>query len=147
MSAEFPSLSAMQEMAGEAAEFMRLFSTPSRLMLLCYIAQRERSVGEIQDGLDFKQPALSQQLAELRQAGVVQTRRASRQVYYSIADGRVSVVMDMLMRTFCGEAPQRGSREAAVISSSALRNPTVERPPAIGEMARWARLERPAEVS
>lgn len=41
------SLEAMQEKAAEAADFMRLFSTPSRLMLLCHIAQKERSVGEI----------------------------------------------------------------------------------------------------
>ncbi|MCL6655699.1 transcriptional regulator, partial [Agrobacterium rubi] len=98
------SLEVMQDKCAEAAEFMRLFSTPSRLMLLCHIAQRERSVGEIQEDLDFKQPALSQQLAELRQAGVVQTRRASRQIYYSIADDRVAVVMNMLMQMFCGPA-------------------------------------------
>ncbi len=56
------SFDAMQAKASEAAEFMRLFSTPSRLMLLCHIAGKERSVGEIQEALDFKQPALSQQL-------------------------------------------------------------------------------------
>ncbi|WP_234797308.1 ArsR/SmtB family transcription factor [Agrobacterium pusense] len=131
----------MQEKAAEAADFMRLFSTPSRLMLLCHIAQKERSVGEIQEDLDFKQPALSQQLGELRQAGVVQTRRESRQVYYSIADDRVTAVMEMLMRVFCGDnsiknapvaeesAPLPGSRPVGPRSFS-------------GEMAHWARIER-----
>lgn len=129
----------MQEKASEAAEFMRLFSTPSRLMLLCHIAQKERSVGEIQDALDFKQPALSQQLAELRQAGVVQTRRESRQIYYSITDERVRIVMDMLLQMFCGTsitpaAAQAAPQQAAAPERSA---PTVFP----GEMARWARLE------
>ncbi|WEO75068.1 ArsR/SmtB family transcription factor [Agrobacterium vitis] len=68
----------------------------------CHIAQQERSVGEIQEDLGFKQPALSQQLSELRQAGVVQTRRESPQIYYSIADDCVAVVMTMLMQMFCG---------------------------------------------
>lgn len=118
---------------------MRLFSTPSRLILLCHIAQKERSVGEIQEDLDFKQPALSQQLGELRQAGVVQTRRESRQIYYSIADDRVAAVMEMLMRVFCNaEAGQPSSRIDAVASLAGQRPAAPEG--FVGEMARWARL-------
>lgn len=135
------SLEAMQQKATEAADFMRLFSTPSRLLLLCHIAQRERSVGEIQEDLDFKQPALSQQLAELRQAGVVQTRRESRQVYYSIADERVAVVMEMLMRVFCGVEV---NRIPPVIEAPATQAGQQSGAPGgfAGEMARWARLEK-----
>ncbi|AYG63613.1 metalloregulator ArsR/SmtB family transcription factor [Rhizobium jaguaris] len=123
----------MQDKAAEAAEFMRLFSTPSRLLLLCHIAQKERSVGEIQDELGFKQPALSQQLGELRQAGVVQTRRESRQIYYSIADDRVAVVMEMLMQMFCGEVPATLAEAPKGRGVGAV---------SLGEMARWARLDK-----
>ncbi|WP_429818371.1 ArsR/SmtB family transcription factor [Ensifer sp. B1-9] len=87
--------------APEAAEFMRYFSNANRLMLLCHITQRESSVSDIQEALGIKQPALSQQLAELRQAGLVKTRRESRQIYYSIADGRAQAVMKLLFRLFC----------------------------------------------
>ena len=141
MSGEGLSLNDMQAKASEAAEFMRLFSTPSRLILLCYISEKERSVGEIQDGLDFRQPALSQHLGELRQAGVVQTRRESRQIYYSIADGRVSVVMDMLTKMYCGVAATsvlvagKVSSQTATLSTESLKSSFA------GEMARWARLE------
>ncbi|MDL2405899.1 metalloregulator ArsR/SmtB family transcription factor [Rhizobium calliandrae] len=124
---------AMQDKAAQAADFMRLFSTPSRLMLLCHIAQRERSVGEIQDELGFKQPALSQQLAELRQAGVVRTRRESRQIYYSIADDRVAVVMEMLLAMFCGTVPVTSTEAPAGRGAGAV---------SLGEMARWARLDK-----
>ncbi|MDL2402507.1 ArsR/SmtB family transcription factor [Rhizobium mayense] len=124
---------AMQDKAAEAADFMRLFGTPSRLMLLCHIAQKERSVGEIQDELGFKQPALSQQLAELRQAGVVRTRRESRQIYYSIADDRVAVVMEMLMEMFCGTVPATPAEAPAGRGAGAV---------SLGEMARWARLDK-----
>jgi DNA-binding transcriptional ArsR family regulator len=134
------SLDAMQEKAVEAAEFMRLFGTPSRLMLLCHIAQKERSVGEIQEDLGFKQPALSQQLGELRQAGVVQTRRESRQIYYSIADDRVAVVMTMLMQMFCGAPPAVAIQPSPAKAMEVLstRSAGVDFP---GEMAHWARLE------
>ncbi|MFB2553467.1 ArsR/SmtB family transcription factor [Ensifer soli] len=134
------SLDTMQEKAAEAADFMRLFSTPSRLILLCHIAQKERSVSEIQEDLDFKQPALSQQLGELRQAGVVQTRRESRQVYYSIADDRVTAVMEMLMRVFCGVEVTRNPPEIEMPASQAGRKPVAQGGFA-GEVARWARLE------
>ncbi|MBB5537180.1 ArsR/SmtB family transcription factor [Rhizobium giardinii] len=95
------SLDALLEQAPEAAEFMRQFSNANRLMLLCHIAGKERSVSDIQGGLGIKQPALSQQLAELRQSGLVKTRRESRTIYYSIADGRTKIVMDMLYQMFC----------------------------------------------
>ncbi len=117
----------LQNKATEAAEFMRLFSTPSRLMLLCHIAQRERSVGEIQNELGLKQPALSQQLAELRQAGLVKTRRQSRAINYSIADERVEAVMDLLLKLFCGtdgdtEDPRSGQSSASFPSTEAIKS-------------------------
>lgn len=131
----------MQDKATEAAEFMRLFSTPSRLMLLCHIAQKERSVGEIQDDFDFKQPALSQQLDELRQAGMVRTRREFRQIYYSIADDRVSVVMGMLMQMFRGAAATNVIVEAKVSGRTVTLSTESAKASLAGEMARWARLE------
>ncbi|MBW0368040.1 ArsR/SmtB family transcription factor [Ensifer adhaerens] len=107
--------------APEAAEFMRHFSNANRLMLLCYIAQREAAVSDIQEELGIKQPALSQQLAELRQAGLVKTRRESRQIFYSIADGRAEVVMKMLFRLFCDPEAQlkdqfQGAQEAGLLT-------------------------------
>lgn len=123
-------LDQMIEASSEAAEFMRLFSTPSRLMLMCFLAGREASVGEIQEHLGFKQPGLSQQLAELRQAGVVQTRRESRQIYYSIADLRVAKVLDVLLPIFCGPPTDTGAKP--------VQQPTPSGTPHLGEMAQWA---------
>lgn len=141
MTGMFPSLEEMQEKAAEAAEFMRVFSTPSRLMLLCYIAKRERSVSEIQEDLHFKQPALSQQLADLRQAGLVETRRQSRQVYYAIADGRVAIVMNMLVQMFWELPPAVGSAAApAFIRHGSGGGGTAS----LEEMAHWARLDAPS---
>ncbi|OOG65706.1 transcriptional regulator [Sinorhizobium sp. A49] len=107
------SLETMIAKAPEAADFMRQFSNANRLMLLCQIARQESSVSDIQEALGIKQPALSQQLAELRQAGLVKTRRQSRQIYYSIADGRAEAVMDLLLNLFCGvETAAPGAVEA-----------------------------------
>ncbi|MFK0278545.1 ArsR/SmtB family transcription factor [Ensifer sp. NPDC090286] len=106
------SLETLAEKAQEAAEFVRHFSNANRLMLLCHIAQQESSVGEIQEALGIKQPALSQQLAELRQAGLVKTRRESRQIYYTISDGRAEAVMKLLFKLFCDPKADLGDQRA-----------------------------------
>jgi len=96
-----PSLDKLKIKAPEVAEFLRLFANGNRLILLCHIAQKERSVTDIQNDLGIKQPGLSQQLAELRQSGLVKTRRDSRLIYYSIADEKARAVMDLLYGLFC----------------------------------------------
>jgi hypothetical protein len=48
------------------------------------------TVSEIDTATQIGQPALSQQLGELRRAGLVATRRAARQVSYRLADAGVA---------------------------------------------------------
>jgi ArsR family transcriptional regulator len=93
-------LEALKPKAAEAAELLRLLANASRLQLLCQIALGERSVGQLEEDLDIQQPALSQQLAELRKAGMVKTRRASRSIFYSIADTRAHAILEMLRVIF-----------------------------------------------
>lgn len=68
------------------AERLRTLAQPQRLMILAVLLDDERAVGEIEAATGIGQPALSQQLAELRRAGLATTRREARQVYYRIAD-------------------------------------------------------------
>ncbi|WP_161554405.1 ArsR/SmtB family transcription factor, partial [Escherichia coli] len=49
----------------------------------------------------IRQPALSQQLAELRQRHLVTTRRESRSVFYRINDSRVEAMLVAMHRIFC----------------------------------------------
>ena len=103
----------LKEKAPEAAELLRQLANANRLLILCHIAEEERSVGQLEADLGIKQPALSQQLAELRQYGLVKTRRQSRSIFYSIADDRAQAVMGMLYEIFCGDAKAVGARAAA----------------------------------
>lgn len=99
-----PDVAAMTRLkakAPEAADLLRQLANPTRLLILCHLAQQERAVGEMERDLGLKQPGLSQQLAELRQAGLVKTRRQSRSIYYSIADARAQALMGMLHDIFC----------------------------------------------
>ena len=68
------------------AEVMRALGQDTRLRLIAtLLAQGEKSVGEIEALTGIGQPGLSQQLGVLRKAELVQTRRAAKQVYYSVA--------------------------------------------------------------
>ena len=88
--------------AHDAAELLRVVGNASRLQLLCRLADGECSVSQLEDELQIRQPALSQQLAELRRARIVRTRRESRSVFYALDDARVRAVLDLLHAIYCG---------------------------------------------
>lgn len=127
-----PAMDRLKQMAPEAAELLRQLANANRLLILCHIAQEERSVGRLEADLGIKQPGLSQQLAELRQAGLVKTRRESRSIYYSIADDRAQAVLGMLHEIFCGDP-------AAIANRQGPRGPGAPSAPG-GDSARFARV-------
>lgn len=129
-------LEALGQKAAEAAELLRLLANASRLQLLCQIALGERSVSQLESELDIQQPALSQQLAELRKAGLVKTRRESRSIFYSVADARTGLILEMLRTVFCDGGQSPASRPA----TAARQAPAQSAQPARGDVARFARL-------
>lgn len=80
-----------REQAGKAADKLKVYAQPQRLMILSYLLRGERTVGEIDAATRIGQPALSQQLAELRRNDLVKTRRASKQIWYELADEKISI--------------------------------------------------------
>ncbi|MDZ7588128.1 MAG: metalloregulator ArsR/SmtB family transcription factor [Parasphingorhabdus sp.] len=80
-----------RERAGKAADKLKVYAQPQRLMILSCLLRGERTVGEIDIATGIGQPALSQQLAELRRNELVKTRRASKQIWYDLADDKVGI--------------------------------------------------------
>lgn len=101
-----PETAEMVENAGEAADFLKRLAHPSRLMVVCALVDGERSVRDLEDTLGIRQPGLSQQIAELRDAGFIVGRKESKSVYYRLADGRVTDFISTMHRLFC-ETPKR----------------------------------------
>ena len=71
-------------------------------MILCMLSEKERSVGELNEVVPLSQSALSQQLARLRDQGLVSTRRESQTIYYSLVDGPANKVIHLLHDLYCG---------------------------------------------
>lgn len=93
--------SELRENAAVAAEFLKTLSNVSRLIMLCQLAEGEKSVSELTGLLDERQPTVSQQLARLRSEKLVQARRDGQQVFYSLASEEVRSLIVALHATFC----------------------------------------------
>lgn len=89
------------EKAAEAAAFLKTLANENRLMVLCFLAQGEKSVTELELLLGIRQPNLSQQLARLRAEGLVKTRRDAKSIYYSLDSEEVVLVIQLLYKMFC----------------------------------------------
>ncbi len=82
--------------APEAAAFLKALSHEGRLTILCHLAERERSVTELERLLGSRQAAVSQQLARLRLEGLVTTRRNGKTIIYAIQDPKVLETIRLL---------------------------------------------------
>jgi DNA-binding transcriptional ArsR family regulator len=61
----------------------------------------EQPVSALNETIPLSQSALSQHLAGLRQAGLVDTRRESQAIYYRLKSKAVSRILEALYRIYC----------------------------------------------
>lgn len=100
-------LDRMVDHAKRASDFLKALAHESRLMMLCILAEGEKSVGELEDILELRQPTVSQQLSRLRADGLVATRRDGKAIYYSLASDEARVVIGAIYDVFCRKARRR----------------------------------------
>lgn len=95
----------MREHAADAARLMNALGNESRLMILCMLAEGEQSVGALNEAIPLSQSALSQQLARLRRQGLVETRRESQTIFYSLSEGPAEKIIQLLHDIYCPDGP------------------------------------------
>ena len=91
----------LHDMAAHAVELLKAMANEWRLMILCQLAEGEKTVSELQDILGISQSALSQHLAVLRREKIVQARKDAQSVFYSLSGNDASKVMESLHDVFC----------------------------------------------
>ena len=96
---------ALRDNAAQASQLLKALSHPDRLMLLCRLAEGERSVSELEPLVEVYQPSLSQQLGILRREGLVSSRREGKQMFYQVANPYALAVLNVLYQRFCGDTP------------------------------------------
>jgi DNA-binding transcriptional ArsR family regulator len=94
-------LEQLAEHAQEAAALLKQLSNQHRLMILCSLIDGELSVTELNNRTNLSQSALSQHLASLRNAGLVQTRREAQTIFYQLQGDKAIQVITVLKSIYC----------------------------------------------
>jgi len=105
-----PQLEKMFGKARRASDFLKALAHETRLLLLCLLSERERSVTELEQILSLRQPTVSQQLARLRLDGLVTTRRDGKTIYYRINDDDIRRVISVVYDIFCRDGKEKQRR-------------------------------------
>ena len=103
-------MKSMMDSAEAASDFLKALANENRLLLLCLLAEGEKSVTELESILALRQPTVSQQLARLRADHLVNFRRDGKTIYYSLASDDVRRVITLLYEMFC---EPRGAKPTA----------------------------------
>ncbi len=101
---------------------MKALAHPSRLEILQLLQDQELPVTDIQFMLDLPQANISQHLMILREAGVVTPRRDGKQMYYKVADPKLTSI-NLLSRQCVLEktdADQEASSEERAVARDFL---------------------------
>jgi DNA-binding transcriptional ArsR family regulator len=115
------SMTAMDEITELQAEILKTLASPRRLEILHRLSLGPIEVGRLADELGLAQPNVSQHLAVLRAAGLVEAEREGREVRYRLADPDVMVACDVMRKVL----ERRLDRLASLVSNSAQQGSAV----------------------
>jgi len=98
---------AMLEAADKASDLLKALANRHRLIIVCQLIEKERSVGELAELLQLRDSTVSQHLALLRKDGLVTARRDGQTIWYSIGSASARELIATLYRCYCGPMSRR----------------------------------------
>src|SRR3974377_10227 len=93
--------------AKKPSDCLKAIAHESRLLILCILAEGEKSVSELEHLLKLRQPTVSQQLARLRADGLGSTRGDRNEIYYKPASEGARGVIGAVYNVFCRKQRKR----------------------------------------
>jgi DNA-binding transcriptional ArsR family regulator len=78
------------------AALCKALAHPSRIQLIDLVSKGERACGDLQKQLGLSKANLSQHVSQLRQTGMIVTRRQGKQLYCSLAMPEVKEACQMI---------------------------------------------------
>lgn len=84
------------------AEFFKTLGHPARIRILELLVEGDRSVGQLQSEVGLEASHMSQQLAVLRRAGVVDARKHGNSVIYSLASPDLAELLAVARKVLTG---------------------------------------------
>ncbi len=113
--------------ADEASTLLKALANRRRLIIVCQLLEKERSVGELAALVKTRDSTVSQHLALLRKDGVVAARRDAQTIWYSIASDAARQVVEALYRAYCAPTAACGPATAKAPAKSAKGTTGVRR--------------------
>lgn len=81
----------------EMSLLFKMFSDSTRLKILNLLFEKERCVSDFVEELQMSQSAVSHQLASLKKTHLIKSRKAGKNVYYSLADEHIESIFKMAL--------------------------------------------------
>jgi len=94
----------MRAAADRASGLLKALANPHRLLIVCQLIEKERSVGELAEFLGLRDSTVSQHLALLRRDAIVTTRRDGQTIWYAIGSEPARDLVHTLYRAYCAPA-------------------------------------------
>jgi DNA-binding transcriptional ArsR family regulator len=91
----------MQQNAEKAEQLLKQLANAHRLMILCHLITGEKNVGELSESIGLSQSSLSQHLAKMREAGLVESEKRGLCVYYRICSMEAQALLSVLHLIYC----------------------------------------------
>jgi ArsR family transcriptional regulator len=82
---------------------LKAIAHPLRLKILCSLDTQEMSVQEIVDKSGTSQSNISQHLNQLRNKGILVSRRDANRVYYRIGDDDLLRIIGLMRDIYCAD--------------------------------------------
>jgi len=108
----------MDEITILQANVLRTLASPRRVEILHALATGPTEVGRLAESLGVNQPNVSQHLAVLRSAGLVEAERDGREVRYRLADPDVIVACKLMRAVLERRLTRLGQMAAGGITAS-----------------------------
>jgi ArsR family transcriptional regulator len=79
----------INENAENLARCLKAMAHPIRLKIILFLADSEKSVGEIEESVGSSQSNISQHLGIMRDKNILISRKDRNQIFYSLKDTRI----------------------------------------------------------
>ncbi len=106
------------------AEFFKTLGHPARIRVLELLSEREHAVAEMLPMVGIEPAHLSQQLAVLRRANLVVTRKGGSTVYYSLTSPHIAELLGVARTILSGVLAGQAELLADLQAAQAEANPS-----------------------
>lgn len=95
------SIKKLRKSCEEVAQILKALSHPQRLLVLGYLLNGEKTVGELEEVCDLSQSQLSQFLSRMKLEGLIDSRKEGRYQFYFVADESLKHLMATIQTEYC----------------------------------------------